>query len=56
MRVVDNMALKAHEYVISLKGAEVARYEIAAGCELAIPVGKADPPAGGSRRASRRSA
>ena len=47
VRVVDNVALKAHEYVISLKGAEIARYELPAGCELAIPVGKVDPPAGG---------
>jgi flagellar biosynthesis protein FlhA len=47
VRVVDNVALKAHEYVISLKGAEIARYELPAGCELAIPVGKVDPPLGG---------
>lgn len=47
VRVVDNVSLKAHQYVISLKGAEVARYELPPGCELAIPVGKADPPAGG---------
>ena len=47
MRVIDNLALKAHEYVISLKGAEIARYELPAGCELAIPVGKSDPPPGG---------
>ena len=46
VRVVDNVALKANEYVISLKGAEIARYELPAGCELAIPVGKAEPPAG----------
>jgi flagellar biosynthesis protein FlhA len=47
VRIIDNMALKAHEYAISIKGAEVARYEMAAGCELAIPVGKAEPPAEG---------
>ena len=47
VRVVDNVSLKAHEYVISLKGAEIARYELPAGCELAIPVGKVDPPKGG---------
>jgi flagellar biosynthesis protein FlhA len=45
--VVDNVALKANEYVISIKGAEIARYELASGCELAIPVGKVDPPKGG---------
>jgi flagellar biosynthesis protein FlhA len=44
VRIIDNTSLKAHEYSISLKGAEVARYELPAGCELAIPVGKADPP------------
>ena len=47
VRVVDNVALKAHEYVVTLKGAEIARYELPAGCELAIPVGKIEPPAGG---------
>jgi flagellar biosynthesis protein FlhA len=47
VRVVDNVALKVSEYVISLKGAEIARYELPAGCELAIPVGKSAPPPGG---------
>ena len=47
VRVVDNVALKANEYVILLKGAEIARYELPAGCDLAIPVGKAEAPAGG---------
>jgi flagellar biosynthesis protein FlhA len=47
VRIIDNMTLKAHEYVILLKGVEVARYELPAGCELAIPVGKVDPPPGG---------
>ena len=32
--------------MISLKGAEIARYELPQGCELAIPVGKADAAAG----------
>ena len=49
VRVVDNVQLKAHEYTVSLKGAEVARYEIPAGCELAIPVGKAEPPKAGKQ-------
>ena len=44
VRIIDNMTLKAHEYVILLKGAEVARYELPPGCELAIPVGKVDTP------------
>lgn len=47
VRVVDNVGLKVNEYVISLKGAEIARYELPAGCELAIPVGKSSPPPGG---------
>ena len=44
VRIIDNMTLKAHEYVILLKGVEVARYELPAGCELAIPVGKVETP------------
>lgn len=47
VRVVDNVSLKANEYMISIKGAEIARYELPAGCDLAIPVGKVDLPPGG---------
>ena len=36
VRVTDNLQLKAREYVILVKGIEVARYELQAGCELAI--------------------
>ena len=36
VRVTDNLSLKAREYVLTLKGAEVARFEIAQGAELAI--------------------
>jgi flagellar biosynthesis protein FlhA len=36
VRVTDNLTLKAREYTISIKGVEVARYELAHGCELAI--------------------
>jgi flagellar biosynthesis protein FlhA len=43
VRVTDNLSLKAGEYVILLKGVEVARYELAPGCELAIQ--PAAPPA-----------
>ncbi len=49
VRVVDNMSLKAHEYVVLLKGAEIGRYEMPPGCELAIPLGKNDPPPGGKQ-------
>src|SRR5581483_9480673 len=44
VRVTDNMSLRAREYVVMLKGAEIARYELPQGCELAIPVGKLDAP------------
>lgn len=40
VRVTDNLSLKVREYVISLKGVEIARYEIPAGCELAIQSGR----------------
>ncbi len=40
VRVTDNLALRAREYCISLKGTEIARYELVQGCEMAIPVGK----------------
>jgi flagellar biosynthesis protein FlhA len=49
VRVVDNMSLKAHEYVVLLKGAEIGRYEMPPGCELAIPLGKNDAPPGGKQ-------
>ena len=44
IRVTDNLALKAGEYAISLKGVEVARYELLPGCDLAI-----QPPGGASK-------
>jgi flagellar biosynthesis protein FlhA len=36
VRVSDNLQLKAREYSILVKGTEVGRYELQAGCELAI--------------------
>ena len=39
VRVTDNLGLKAGEYMISLKGVEVARYELPPGCEMAIRPG-----------------
>jgi flagellar biosynthesis protein FlhA len=39
VRVTDNLTLRAREYVISLKGAEIARYELPQGSELAIAAG-----------------
>ena len=47
VRVTDNLALRPREYAISLKGVEVARYEIPQGCDLAIPVGKIAAPLSG---------
>jgi flagellar biosynthesis protein FlhA len=47
VRVTDNLALRPREYAISLKGIEVARYEIPQGCDLAIPVGKTPAPVSG---------
>jgi flagellar biosynthesis protein FlhA len=43
VRVTDNLSLKSREYVISLKGVEISRYELPQGCELAIPTGAGDP-------------
>lgn len=42
VRVTDNLSLRSREYVIALKGAEIARYELPQGCELAIPTGQPD--------------
>jgi flagellar biosynthesis protein FlhA len=39
VRVTDNLSLRSREYVVSLKGVEIARYELPQGCELAIPGG-----------------
>ena len=40
MRVTDNLSLRSREYLISLKGVEISRYELPQGCELAIPSGQ----------------
>ena len=40
VRVMDNLSLRASEYVISVKGVELSRYELREGFELAIPVDK----------------
>ena len=42
VRVTDNLSLKSREYVFSLKGVEVSRYELPAGCELAIPTARGE--------------
>jgi flagellar biosynthesis protein FlhA len=43
VRVADNLSLRAREYMVLLKGAEVARYELPQGCQLAIPAGRSQP-------------
>jgi flagellar biosynthesis protein FlhA len=48
VRVNDNLALKAREYTILLKGIELARYEMPQGCELAIPASKPNPEVHGT--------
>jgi flagellar biosynthesis protein FlhA len=47
VRVTDNLTLRSREYVVLLKGVEVARFEIPAGCELAIQPGKVLAPVEG---------
>ena len=41
VRVTDNLSLKAREYVMLLKGAEIARFELQPNSELAINPGQA---------------
>jgi flagellar biosynthesis protein FlhA len=40
VRVNDNLSLRSREYVVSLKGVEISRYELPQGCELAVPSGR----------------
>jgi flagellar biosynthesis protein FlhA len=44
VRVTDNLQLKSGEYVVLLKGAEIARFEMMQNCDLAIHPGGAAPP------------
>lgn len=44
VRVVDNLSLKAREYVISLKGVEISRYELPQGREMAISAAGSNQP------------
>ena len=47
VRVTDNLSLRSREYVLLLKGSEVARHELPQGCELAINAGKVASPIDG---------
>jgi flagellar biosynthesis protein FlhA len=42
VRVTDNLGLRPREYVISMKGVELSRYELPQGCEMAIATGKVE--------------
>ncbi len=44
VRVTDNLSLRAREYVVLLKGIEIARYELPQGCDLAIPPARVTNP------------
>jgi flagellar biosynthesis protein FlhA len=44
VRVTDNLSLRSREYVILLKGVEVARHDLPQGCDLAISSGKGSAP------------
>jgi flagellar biosynthesis protein FlhA len=47
VRIADNLSLKASEYVISLRGCPVERFELQPGCVLILqPGAAAAPPAG----------
>ena len=54
IRVTDNLQLKANEYVVLLKAAEIARFELAPNCELAIHAGAATGGAGALQGAPTR--
>jgi flagellar biosynthesis protein FlhA len=43
VKVKDNVALRSHEYVIQMRGIEIARFQLRQGYELAIPSGNPDP-------------
>ncbi len=43
VKVKDNVALRSREYVIQMRGIEIARFELLQGHELAIPSGNSDP-------------
>jgi flagellar biosynthesis protein FlhA len=43
VRVTDNLQLKANEYVVLLKGAEIGRFELPMNRELAIHAGASSP-------------
>ena len=49
VRVTDNLALRAREYSILIKGAEIGRYDLPQGMDLAIHPGKSVEPLEGAQ-------
>ena len=47
VKAADNLNLRAREYVIKLRGAEIGRFELLQGHELGIPTARVDPELGG---------
>jgi flagellar biosynthesis protein FlhA len=47
IHIRDNLQLRPGEYAVLLKGAEIARYELRTGYQLAIGAGGVDPSLGG---------
>ncbi|MBV9763758.1 MAG: FHIPEP family type III secretion protein, partial [Acidobacteriaceae bacterium] len=48
LKLTDNLSMEAHKYAILIKGVQISSFELPPGCELAISVGKALPPIGGT--------
>ncbi len=44
VRVTDNLSLRSREYLLSLKGVEISRYELPQGCDLAIAAAPSASP------------
>ena len=42
VKIKDNIALRSREYIVQMRGAEIGRFELLQGNELAIPSGNAD--------------
>jgi flagellar biosynthesis protein FlhA len=47
VRVTDNLTLRAREYIICLKGVEIARFELPMGMEMAIAITATERPPDG---------
>ena len=47
LRLTENLSLEAHRYAVLIKGIRISSFELPAGCELAISVGKQLAPLDG---------